>query len=85
MLVLLRKRDQKIMIGDNIVVTICEIHDGIVRIGIEAPSAVSVHRAEAHRAIHDPQSLPAPHTFKPCFLRPGCAKKKDLSDDSSNA
>ena len=71
MLVLLRKRNQKIMIGDNIVLTICSVHAGEVQIGIEAPKEMSVHRKEVHRAIHDAEQLPAPHAFKPCFLRPG--------------
>ena len=44
MLVLTRNRDEKIMIGDNIIITIVEIRGDKARIGIEAPKEVSVHR-----------------------------------------
>ncbi len=48
MLVLSRKRDQTLMIGDNVEVTILEIKGGQVRLGINAPKAISVHRGEIH-------------------------------------
>ena len=51
MLVLTRNRDEKIMIGDNIIITIVEIRGDKVRIGIEAPRDVSVHREEIYDAI----------------------------------
>ena len=51
MLVLSRKRDEKIVIGENIVVTIVEIRGDKVRLGIEAPSEVPVHRHEVWEAI----------------------------------
>lgn len=46
MLVLARKVGQKIVIGDGIEVTIVEIRDEQVRIGISAPRSVPVHRKE---------------------------------------
>lgn len=51
MLVLSRKRDEKIMIGDDIVLTVVDIRGDKVRLGIEAPKEVAVHRAEVFRAI----------------------------------
>ena len=51
MLVLTRNRDEKIMIGDSITITIVEIRGDKVRIGIEAPRDVSVHREEVYKAI----------------------------------
>ena len=51
MLVLTRNRDEKIMIGDNIIITIVEIRGDKVRIGIEATKDVSVHREEVYKAI----------------------------------
>ena len=51
MLVLSRHRDEKIIIGDNIVVTIVDIRGDKVRIGIDAPSEVTVHRQEVYDAI----------------------------------
>ncbi|QDU29897.1 Carbon storage regulator [Anatilimnocola aggregata] len=51
MLVLSRKRDERILIGDSIVVTIVDIRGDKVRIGIEAPSDVAVHREEVLLAL----------------------------------
>lgn len=51
MLVLSRKRDEEIRIGDDIVLTIVDIRGDKVRLGIEAPSNVSVHREEVYDAI----------------------------------
>jgi carbon storage regulator len=51
MLVLSRKRDGKLMIGDDIVVTIIEIRGDKVRLGIDAPPDVQVHRQEVYEAI----------------------------------
>ncbi|MFN0017552.1 MAG: carbon storage regulator CsrA [Pirellulaceae bacterium] len=51
MLVLSRHRDESIMIGDEIVVTIVDIRGDKVRLGINAPSSVPVHRQEVFEAI----------------------------------
>jgi carbon storage regulator len=51
MLVLSRKRDERILIGDKIVVTIVDIRGDKVRIGIEAPPDVAVHREEILQAL----------------------------------
>lgn len=51
MLVLSRKRDERILIGDNIVITIVDIRGDKVRIGVEAPSHVPVHRQEIVEAL----------------------------------
>ena len=52
MLVLSRNKDESIMIGDDIVVTLVDIRGDKCRIGIEAPSSVPVHRAEVYHAIN---------------------------------
>ncbi len=51
MLVLSRQRDESIVIGDNVVVTIVDIRGDKVRLGIDAPSEIPVHRQEVYEAI----------------------------------
>ncbi|MCP3690844.1 MAG: carbon storage regulator CsrA [Planctomycetaceae bacterium] len=51
MLVLSRHRDESIMIGDNIVITIVDIRGDKVRLGIDAPQSIPVHRQEVYDAI----------------------------------
>ncbi len=53
MLVLSRKRDEAIMIGDDIELTIVDIRGDKVRIGIQAPLEVKVHRKEVYLAIQE--------------------------------
>jgi len=51
MLVLSRQRDQSIMIGDDIEITIVDVRGDKVRVGINAPKHISVHRKEVYEAI----------------------------------
>ena len=51
MLVLSRQRDESIIIGDNIVVTIVDVRGDKVRLGIDAPTEIPVHRQEVYEAI----------------------------------
>ncbi len=51
MLVLSRHRDESIIIGDDIVITVVDIRGDKVRLGIAAPIEVSVHRQEVYEAI----------------------------------
>jgi carbon storage regulator len=51
MLVLSRQRDESIVIGDKVVVTIVDIRGDKVRLGIEAPAEIPVHRQEVYEAI----------------------------------
>ena len=51
MLVLSRQRDESIIIGDNIVITVVDIRGDKVRLGINAPSEIPVHRQEVYEAI----------------------------------
>ncbi len=51
MLVLSRQRDESIIIGDNIVITIVDIRGDKVRLGINAPTEIPVHRQEVYEAI----------------------------------
>ena len=51
MLVLSRQRDESIIIGDQIKITIVDIRGDKVRLGIEAPTEIPVHRQEVYEAI----------------------------------
>lgn len=51
MLVLSRKPDEQIVIGNGIVVTVVEVRGDKVRLGIEAPREIGVHRREIYDAI----------------------------------
>ncbi|OYW20877.1 MAG: carbon storage regulator [Planctomycetales bacterium 12-60-4] len=60
MLVLSRQRDESIFIGDNIKITVVDIRGDKVRLGIEAPSEIPVHRQEVYEAIQrEQQRVPA--------------------------
>jgi carbon storage regulator len=62
MLVLSRKHNEVLMIGDDIEITVVEIKGDKVRLGIKAPASVPVHRLEVYEAIQrekaDPNSQP---------------------------
>ena len=51
MLVLSRQRDESIIVGDNVQITIVDIRGDKVRLGIQAPAHISVHRKEVFDAI----------------------------------
>ena len=59
MLVLSRKKNESIVINNDITITIVEIRGDKVRLGVVAPRNVSVHRQEVWEAIHGP-ATPAP-------------------------
>lgn len=52
MLVLSRSKDESIMIGEDIEVTIVDVRGHKVRLGITAPKEIPVHRREVYEAIH---------------------------------
>ncbi len=60
MLVLSRQRDESIFIGDNIKITVVDIRGDKVRLGIEAPSEIPVHRQEVYEAIQREQQRGGP-------------------------
>jgi carbon storage regulator len=51
MLILNRKVDEDVIIGDDIVITVVEIRGDAVRLGVMAPREIPVHRAEVQERI----------------------------------
>lgn len=51
MLVLSRKKNQSIVIDGRIVVTVVDVRGGRVRLGIQAPAEIPVHRLEVHELL----------------------------------
>jgi carbon storage regulator len=51
MLVLSRQKDESIIIGDDVEITIVDVRGDKVRLGINAPREISVHRKEVYEAI----------------------------------
>jgi len=59
MLVLTRKPNQAIVIGDDVRIVVVSVDRDQVRIGVEAPRSVTVHRAEVYEEIHRASTGPA--------------------------
>lgn len=55
MLVLSRKKHESIIIADEIKITVVELRGDKVRIGIEAPKSIPIHRSEVYEAIQSQQ------------------------------
>ena len=58
MLVLTRKAGESIVVGGDVVVTVLEIKGGQVRVGVDAPRDVSIHRSEVHEQVLADETLP---------------------------
>ena len=56
MLVLSRQKDESIMIGDDVEITIVDVRGNKVRLGITAPKSIPVHRREVYEAIQREKS-----------------------------
>ncbi len=69
MLVLTRLADESVMIGDDIEVVVLSVHNGKVRIGIQAPADVAVHRTEVYEAIKTQDEGRAPAEDAPALPR----------------
>lgn len=57
MLVLSRKKNESIVINNDITIVVVEIRGDKVRLGVEAPKEVPVHRREVYEAIHRNESI----------------------------
>ena len=95
MLVLSRQRDETIMIGDDIEITVVDIRRDKVRLGIKAPSDVPVHRKEVYEAIQrenqaaaeadlEEVAKPARPQEKAAPSQPGKARKPSSGPDGNH-
>lgn len=76
MLVLSRQRDERIVIGDDVEVVVVDIRGDKVRLGIVAPSTVSVHRKEIYEAIRrENQDAASIRGELPRFHTPGAGSE----------
>ena len=81
MLVLSRQRDESIIIGENIVITVVDIRGDKVRLGINAPKEISVHRKEVYDAIRRENREAAQVTPEDLSGLGKIAPKKDKKDE----
>lgn len=70
MLVLTRKKNETIVIGGAIKVTVVEIRGDKVRLGIEAPREIGVHRQETYEQIHGKKKPDEPPPGTPPSMPP---------------
>ena len=82
MLVLSRKFDESIMIGDSVVVKVLSIQDGQVKIGIEAPKEVRILRREIYEEIHRSNAQAAKASKSAAMKAAKMLQKKSSPDNS---
>ena len=71
MLVLSRKKDESIVINNDITIVVVEIRGDKVRLGVEAPKEVPVHRREVYEAIASGESADVPLASMPTDTQTG--------------
>lgn len=80
MLVLSRKKHESIMIGDEIEIKIVAVEGDVVRLGIEAPKHVEVHRKEVYEAIKEENEQALQHKADWSLLKQMLGKQAGESD-----
>ncbi len=80
MLILSRRLNESIVIGDEVVVTVLEVRGDQVRLGIRAPRHVTVHREEVQREIMEQNRQAAAATTRAAAGMPKLPKPPASSD-----
>jgi carbon storage regulator len=81
MLIVTRRPGEKVMVGDQVVITVIEVKGSSVRIGIDAPRTVPVYREEIYAAMHDEGA--AQEKPRPTGGAPGGGQASDQSSPLS--
>ena len=82
MLVLSRQRDESIMIGDDVEITIVDVRGDKVRLGITAPKTIPVHRREIYDAIQREKTIKKyPRAWKLNLIEAMNPDWRDLYED----
>jgi len=82
MLVLSRKRDESIIIGDDIEVTVIDVRGDTVRIGVNAPKSVPIFRQEIYEAIQK-ENIAASKSMTEDLTQVAKALRKSKTKDPS--
>jgi carbon storage regulator len=88
MLVLSRQRDETIMIGDEVEITVVDIRGDKVRLGINAPRHIQVHRKEVYDAIkreNEQAAKLSPHDVAPLGQRDADKNKSNKAANDAAA
>ncbi len=82
MLILTRKVGEAVMIGHDVKITVLHVKGNQIRLGIDAPSSVAVHREEIFSRIQNSQLSPLSQLAQSVPIGPGVAATLSLSGSS---